>query len=383
MAVLRPLSTDPLSQLAGRVLADLDTLVGRMGRAYRDEIPEYAAVPEEDFGHVLATSRRLTELFLASVVEQRPYGDIDLAFLATVGERRLDMGVPLDSALHAFRIAGRVVWDATVDSAGPDEVHALARLAGHWIDYVDRASSAFAGGYLAASAEHLRRLDTRRRAIVDAILEVGDAGDVAAVAARYSLTIPRAYAPVLLYGDCRVDRMLDAAPRDALIGERGDRILALLPDTATDVERLAAAAGAGLVAWGDPAAPGAALLDEVQRVETVIEAARNAGHTVGAFGPDDLLVERLLATDGRVAAALRRRVLVPLAERDPDGVFAATLRTYLATGSVPATAGREHVHPNTVAYRLRRIRELTGLDPKIPTEAALLVLALASEGGPS
>jgi PucR C-terminal helix-turn-helix domain len=34
------------------------------------------------------------------------------------------------------------------------------------------------------------------------------------------------------------------------------------------------------------------------------------------------------------------------------------------------------VHPNTVVYRLRRIRELTGRDPRIMDELVVLFLAL-------
>ena len=40
------------------------------------------------------------------------------------------------------------------------------------------------------------------------------------------------------------------------------------------------------------------------------------------------------------------------------------------------TARRELVHANTVLYRLGRVRELTGLDPRRPNESALLVLGL-------
>jgi sugar diacid utilization regulator len=65
-----------------------------------------------------------------------------------------------------------------------------------------------------------------------------------------------------------------------------------------------------------------------------------------------------------------------LAARDPGGVVTSTLRTYLETGSVPETARRELVHANTVGYRLGRVRELTGLDPRVPRESALLVLGL-------
>jgi len=34
------------------------------------------------------------------------------------------------------------------------------------------------------------------------------------------------------------------------------------------------------------------------------------------------------------------------------------------------------VHANTVGYRLGRVRDLIGLDPRVPRDAALLVLGL-------
>ena len=68
----------------------------------------------------------------------------------------------------------------------------------------------------------------------------------------------------------------------------------------------------------------------------------------------------------------------PLAGRDHDGLITSTLRTFLATGSVPDTAKREVVHPNTVLYRLKRVRELTGLDPRVPADAAVLVLGFGA-----
>jgi len=43
---------------------------------------------------------------------------------------------------------------------------------------------------------------------------------------------------------------------------------------------------------------------------------------------------------------------------------------------IPETARIEVVHANTVAYRLARVRDLTGLDPRVPQDAVLLVLGL-------
>lgn len=379
-------SATSVADVVRRVLDHIDELIPQLGAAYRAGIPEYAALTDEDMEReVLATSRAFVEEFLTRTMAGAGLEGVDLAAIGRAGRRRLEMGVSLDSALHAFRIAGRESWTAVVAVTEDDEQHLLAELAMHWLDYVDRASSAFAESYLAASHEHLRLLDARRRVIVDALLDAADAGDVAAVAARYSVTVARSYTPVVFSGpgvSARIDRVLQSAPRDSVAGARGDRVLLLVPGPHDDLDAVVAAAGPGLVAHGRPAAPGPALLDEVHLAERLLEVATLAGREGGRFGPDDLLVEQLLNDNERVAATLHRLVTEPLSAHDPDGIFTSTLRAYLDCGSIPETARREVVHVNTVSYRLKRVRDLTGFDPRIPAQAAVLVLATATTGGP-
>ncbi len=375
---------DGVAAVATRVLHGLDELVPRMGVAYRSEIPEYAALTEEEMAdEVLATSRRFAEAFLTRIADGADLDELDLDQLRVAGGRRLEMGVPLDSALHAFRIAGREAWNAVVTATKDGEEHVLAELASLWLDYVDRASSTFAEGYLAASHEHLRRLDAQRRAMLDALLDADDPGDAAAVASRYAFSLPRTYVAVLLDGDdvsAQVDAVLAVSPPEALTGTRGHRLLVLVPGDEVEVEPLVGTAGAVRAAWGAPAQPGPGLRTTVRRLETLLDAAATNGHR-GTFGPDDLLVEQLLTAAPEVAQRLRDTIHGAIEQEDPDGIFATTLRVYLETGSVPETARRLFVHPNTVAYRLNRIREMTRLDPRIPTDATALVLAVRASGG--
>lgn len=368
------------SAVATRVLADLDTLIASIGVAMRAEIPEYGAMSDavmtED---VLPVTRRVVAGFFDGVISGSPVGAKAIRGFEESGRRRLEMGVPLESLLHAYRIAGRVTWNAVIDVILPGEEHLLADLAARWLDYIDVASSAVAKTYMSASAERLRSLDARRRELVEALLTATDPGEVAAVSLRFSTMLAAAYVPVLVAGHGvagRIDALITAAPAKTLGGHRGDRILLLVPDALADVTSVAGVAPDALVAWGRPAVPGHALLAEVGHVEALLDAALAEGKTAGAYGPDDLLVEQLLLGNDRVAAALRRRVRDLLAARDPGGVITSTLRAYLATGSIPETARREVVHANTVAYRLGRVRDLTGLDPRIPVDAALLVLGL-------
>lgn len=376
MTRLRAVATRGVGALAERVLADIDGLVAQMGAAYQDEIPEYAAMSDATMARdVLPVSRRLVEVFLDCVVQERTLSARELRTFEQSGRDRLGMGMPLESVLRAYRIAGRTAWTALCGAVQPGEEALLADLGAGWIDVVDRASSALARAYLAASHERLRDLDARRRELVEALLTATDPSEVAAVSLRFSTLLAASYVPVLVAGAgavAGIDGLLADAPPGTLGGHRGERVLLLVPQRLDAPIRRPGAVSA----WGRPAVCGRALLEEVRHVEQLLVTAVAEGHAEGAFGPDDLLVEQLLLGNERVADALRRRVGDVLVARDPAGVVAGTLRLFLATGSVPETARQEHVHVNTVAYRLARVRELTGLDPRVPGDSALLVLGL-------
>ena len=388
MTAIRPLAPGSVevSAVAARVLAGIDELVARMGEAYRTEVPEYGSMPAEAMTtEVLPVSRRIVEQFFAAVATGAEADAEAIPELPEMGRRRLEMGIPLEPILHVYRIAGRVVWSAIVAATGPGEERVLPELGEQWMDFIDRAASIAAAAYLAASHEMLRHVDARRRALLDALLSAGDPAEVAAVSIQFSTALAGAYQPVVVDGDgvhARIDALLAAAPQGTIGGFRGGRTLLLAPAPA-DLTGLCRAAGRALVVWGQAAAPGPALLAEVGHTESTVSAARASGHGTGVFGPDDLLLDQLLAGSPRVAAGLRRRVADALLGRDHDGLITSTLRSYLATGSVPETAKRESVHANTVLYRLNRVRALTGLDPRVPADATVLLLGLRSEEGPS
>lgn len=370
--------------VGARVLTGLDDLVATIGVALQAEIPEYAAMsPATMTEDVLPVTRKVVTTFFDSLVSGAGFDPRALRTFEQSGRQRLEMGVPLESMLHAYRIAGRVTWTAVVAAVRAGEERVLGELAAEWIGYIDQASSAVARAYMAASADRLRTIDARRRELVEALLTATDPAEVAAVSLRFSTVLAPSYVPVLVGGAdvaVRIDALLHAAPAGTLGGHRGDQVLLLVPERLDDVSALRAATGPVLVTWGRAAAPGPALLDELRHVEQLTDAAVAQGHHTADFGPEELLVEQLLLGNERVAAALRHRVLERLTGRDPSGVIVATLRTFLACGSVPETARREVVHANTVSYRLQRVRDLSGLDPRVPTDAALLVLGLGMGG---
>lgn len=123
--------------------------------------------------------------------------------------------------------------------------------------------------------------------------------------------------------------------------------------------------------------------------------ARTAARLTGARVVDleELGVASLLLETG-TPDGLRRladRRLGPLEDHDVQRSteLVATLRAWLdAGGSTSAAARALHVHPHTVGYRLRRVAELTGLDPHraddvFELRAALMVRAVQGAAGRS
>jgi len=82
-------------------------------------------------------------------------------------------------------------------------------------------------------------------------------------------------------------------------------------------------------------------------------------------------------TDERLVDYARRH-LGPLVEHDAarKGSLVATLRAYLETGEQQEAAKRLRVHPNTLRYRLDRIREISDVDLEDPETRLNMAVAL-------
>jgi hypothetical protein len=354
--------------------------VQELGLAYRAEVPEYAALSEQEIsGEVLRVSEAVVRVFLDAMAAGRVPDTARVPELEAMGRRRLEMGIPLEAMLHVYRIAGRGMFNAIVAEIRPGEESSLRELGARWVDYIDQCSTRASTGYIEASNERVRRIEARRTAVLQALLGASDAAEVAAVASEFSLHLASGYAPVLLAADLgRLDKLNDVAPPSSLVGSRGAALVLLAADVVPDMGALRRRFGDVLIVHGDVRPPGPELRAEIEHIERVLAAALARG-VRDVLGPDDLLLEQLVLSNRRGAASLDRAVLGPLKAKDSGGVLLQTLKCFLDTGSIPQTASRLVVHPNTAAYRLRRVAELTGLDPRVPSEAAVLVLALAAD----
>jgi DNA-binding PucR family transcriptional regulator len=95
---------------------------------------------------------------------------------------------------------------------------------------------------------------------------------------------------------------------------------------------------------------------------------------------DEHLDAMLVHHDDRLLAALRQQYLAPLAglrESTRDRLCETLTSWLMNMGNRKVVAEELHVHPQTVRYRLGRLRELFGPALDDPATRAALLLALA------
>jgi DNA-binding PucR family transcriptional regulator len=95
---------------------------------------------------------------------------------------------------------------------------------------------------------------------------------------------------------------------------------------------------------------------------------------------DERLPDLLVSADEQLATHLAESALEPLAD-DRSGRLTETLRAWLdAHGHHPTVAAALHIHPQTVRYRLARLRERFGDALDDPERRLALHLALRARG---
>ncbi|WP_131763903.1 PucR family transcriptional regulator, partial [Actinomadura fibrosa] len=138
--------------------------------------------------------------------------------------------------------------------------------------------------------------------------------------------------------------------------------------------RAAKLADTAVTAAADVAGP-AGVPAAVAQCAEVLDVVRRTGRPPGLYRLADVLLDYQLSRPSGALPGLAA-LLDPL-DRKPE--LLRTLECYLASALDRRRAGAAlHVHPNTVTYRVRRIRELTGLDPARPGDAQLAGAALVA-----
>ncbi|MBX6388354.1 MAG: helix-turn-helix domain-containing protein, partial [Frankia sp.] len=381
----------------GRLLsAELASVGEDIIAAIAAEVPAYARPLEGRFGQgVRIGVAEALRRFLA-IVDGAAGDPADAAASRQVyvrlGEGEFRAGRSLDNLLAAYRVGTRVAWRRFAEVArqrGGLDGAGLVTLGETLFVYIDSVCAASAEGYALAQSADASARERLWDRVGELLLSGGDPAAVAELVQAASLPLPERLAAVLV-----------PVPAD---GQRAPGLPTGCPTTARGADLWLFVNGddvrgprlsgqlAGRSAVVGPTVPWQRAAASAERVRLARDALDRgllpAPVPDGApLFTDDHLAALLLVRDPDLLADLARRRLAPLAgvPRRSRGRLALTLLHWLTLrGQRGLVAQRLHIHPQTVRYRVLRLRELFGDaldDPDARFELELVLRAGAASG---
>jgi sugar diacid utilization regulator len=407
MAVM-PTQQEALRVVAERIADRRDELARLTVDRFREEILGWQSADDADLATARSFTLRNIEALVARLDHDEPLGEELLNEAREIAARRAHQGVSLDALLHQGRLWGETVWESALAAARldrPKEREAVLVIAGRLWRHVDVLSSAMAYAYL----DEITDRGLQSRDLLDALLTgQGDGERARRLARTLHRRLGEHYVVVLIRGAeapvedghpmeramrLALDQIVDGArallrPSAAslIVGVHQGDVVALYPTAGSDeldavraqcatlASFLTIDVSIGVSGWsgGRPAIAGA-----YAEAREAVEVAAGTGIRGRAVALEDVLVDHMLSASPQ-ARRILRDTLQPLIvyDRTHRSELVATLRAYLSAGpNLTQSARLLTVHPNTVVYRLRRIRELSGRDPQ--GIEGLLILYLA------
>ena len=359
------------------------------------EVPAYRGALQQQIG---PTVRRGVEIALGRMLEL--FGTDEPAlegraaeFYQRIGAGEYEQGRSLDALLAAYRTGARVSWEhmshaAMTNGVGPQELVVLAESI---FVYIDELSGASAQGHARAGAARSGYHEVLRSQLAQALIDgmaVAAPARLLALAdnAGWEITERLAVAIVPKSGDS-AGPPLPMAPPDVLVLERDTDAVVVIPDPTGPgrrsrlTERIP-----GPVFVGTVRPPTEAPMSFAHATALRDLADLGVVPAAGIVLATDHLPELLVGAAPVLAADNRRRALRPLDDLAPPKreVLLETLAAWLALqGDRGAVAADLVVHPQTVSYRMNRLRELFGAQLDDPRGRLTLQLALLSADPPA
>jgi len=389
LAPLDPSAEAVLALVVRRLDARIDLLAEAICRCVHEQVPEYGALGVSRGQLDLSESvRRTARLGLRVLAHGGAPTAEELVLLQAIGAARAVQGLPLDGMLAGLRLACWLGWSEIVGQVrelplAEANISVLGTLALRLFTFAGEAAAALAAGH-AANRQRGRRRDLERAELFDRLLSGAFASDDDMVrdAARFGHDLTAAHGLLLLTGRDRSVLRAGASavcrqlPGAVAAGHRGGpcgHVAVIVPCADAAAWRQAVDAAAAAVAERDLTVVAVAPVSRPARIAAAYRDAADGAPLAAALfrrarvvDSDDLLAHRALRRDGPDRRRFVERTLGPLLAlpaRHAEPLLETMETLFAHGGAVEATHRALGVHDKTIRYRIRRIREVTGLCP--------------------
>lgn len=381
MAVSAPWSSLP-PELGERVRPYLKDVVDEVVGSIPSEVPSYARPLEGRFGLGV---RMGVEVALGRFLD---LPGTDSAALAPqerdvylgLGRGELLQGRSLEALLAAYRVGARVAFRRFAELAELNDPALLMPLAESVFAYIDELSAVSAEGYAEEQSRRAGESDRRRSELLALLVSgTADLPSVTAAAAAAGWAMPEEVVAVVVDEERSGGFRTRLGP-DALVAGYAGEVVALVPAPTRAAAR--ESLRGSLIGWRagiGPAQPLSAVATSLRLAQQAAALLARGTVTGDPVFADEHLGDLVVHRDPELVAALAARRLEPLsALRDSSRErFAETLLAWLQhRGERQHVAAALHVHPQTVGYRLGRLREMFGSALDDPQARFELELAL-------
>lgn len=353
--------------LAALIEPELPALRDEILAVIAEEVPEYARPLEGAFGRGLRLGVDEALRQFARLVQNPDGGRAQSREVYRgLGRGEMREGRSLDSLQAAYRLGARVAWRRLSSvglEAGLSPVE-LCSLADAIFAYIDELSADSVEGYAQAQEVAAGERERRRRRVLGALLaETFDRDALRSAAADADWKLPRTVGLVAC-DPADLDKITRRMPVDALAGMFDDLgcLVVADPDGPGRRAELERACDGRAAALG-PTQPPERARASWARAMSGLAAVRAGALEPGLCAVEEHLTEIAFFEAREPLRELRVKCLAPLEPLTPAARdrMTETLRAYLDhRGNAPAMAEALHVHPQTVRYRLKKLRDLFG-----------------------
>jgi hypothetical protein len=332
--------------------------------------------------------RRTGRLSFSTLIEGLRAGGFDgpVAISTEVGVSRARAGIPLEALMTAIRHDFNVLWEVLTRVANQEDAELVIRHTGIVLSTVDEYVSQVQQAYTAELTRMRAEEDSVHAGLIASLFDDPDPTHerLSSIATGLGLDVDSPLLVIAATGE-------DVRALRVIISEHvragGTMFTHHLGEVLIAFTRVPDGVGHSSAALAGKIAEVRVGYVRAEGIGTLRRSALTARDLAEVIAADETSAMTWRSGWARLAARSLNAAGNPILA-DVESALSAcgpvererlveAVQVYLASGSIGASAGQLFCHRNTVANRLRRFAELTGVDPMIPAEAARLVVGWA------